>query len=189
MNQRIKVNYKSLGKPTSTTIDYALAEFYVNSLGENCLLLSLEEIRKIVQKAVNENTPDSREELVISKYFLERLLLELALVNYLESDRGNRAELVADISKSKIPEAIRCDKTPDMFSSDWQKNGLNDEQLAKLKENIYEFGDMNMYDGNVFKMHVENGLHYLEAFEKIQYLLTNPNKIHHVNGIKEILDK
>lgn len=85
MKKAIKINYYSLGKPTSTTIDYALAEFYVNSVSDTeASNLNTDEIRKIIQNAVNLYSPDRRDELTLSKYYIERLLLEIAKENYIK---------------------------------------------------------------------------------------------------------
>lgn len=85
MKKAIKINYYSLGKPTSTTIDYALAEFYVNSVSDTeALNLNTDEIRKIIQNAVNLYSPDRRDELTLSKYYIEKLLLEIAKENYIK---------------------------------------------------------------------------------------------------------
>lgn len=91
--------------------------------------------------------------------------------------------------KAKTPphaphEPIRCDKTPDMFTEhDWRVQGLTDEQIDKVKANIYAFGDFN------FELipHIPN---YMEKFiTHWQHELKDPKKLSQFKGIDEILSK
>lgn len=78
----IKVNYKSNGKPSSTTINPSIAEFYAYSVQEPKTgePMPIDEVRKIVQDFVNNSDRCKYEH--INKYLIETALLNKAKINY-----------------------------------------------------------------------------------------------------------
>lgn len=79
----IKVNYKSNGKPSSTTISLSIAEFYAYSVKETDNTgepMPIDEVRKIVQDFVNNSDRCKYEH--INKYLIETALLNKAKINY-----------------------------------------------------------------------------------------------------------
>lgn len=90
------------------------------------------------------------------------------------------------VAEKPDPETLRCDKTPDMFDNDWRKHGLNDCQIAKIKSDIYTFGDKNIEH---FDQFLQNGENYMMAFKHIEPLLKDPKTINKYHGIDEILSK
>lgn len=101
--------------------------------------------------------------------------------------KAPKTKKTAKNAPAVAPDTMLFDDDSNGLANDWRLHGLNDEQLSKLKYNIYDFGDNNLEQFT--PVMEKNGFNYLQAFELIKNRLKNPKFAIKFHAIDEILAK